>query len=39
MSGTLQPFKGQDSHGLNTLTLTIDGQQQREFFLIPSMCS
>jgi hypothetical protein len=31
MSGTLQPFKEQDSHGLNTLTLTIDGQQQRLF--------
>ena len=28
MSGTLQPFKEQDSHGLNTLTVTIEGKQK-----------
>ena len=28
MSGTLQPFKGQDSHGLNTLTVTIAEKQK-----------
>ena len=28
MSGTLQPLKGQDSHGLNTLTVTIEGKQK-----------
>jgi len=28
MSGTLQPFNEQDSHDLNTLTVTIDGKQQ-----------
>jgi hypothetical protein len=28
MSGTLQPFNAQDSHGLNTLTVTIGGKQK-----------
>jgi len=28
MSGTLQPLKEQDSHGLNTLTVTIEGKQK-----------
>jgi hypothetical protein len=28
MSGTLQPFHEQDSHGLNTLTVTIDDKQK-----------
>ena len=28
MSGTLQPFHEQDSHDLNTLTVTIDDKQQ-----------
>jgi hypothetical protein len=28
MSGTLQPFNEHDSHGLNTLTVTIDDKQQ-----------
>ena len=28
MSGTLQPFNEQDSHGLNTLTVTIDDKQK-----------
>ena len=28
MSGTLQPFTEQDSHGLNTLTVTIDEKQK-----------
>ena len=28
MSGTLQPFHEQESHGLNTLTVTIDDKQK-----------
>ena len=28
MSGTLQPVNAQDSHGLNTLTVTIGGKQK-----------
>ena len=28
MSGTLQPFNEQESHGLDTLTVTIDDKQQ-----------
>jgi hypothetical protein len=28
MSGTLQPFNEQDSHGLNTLTVTLDDKQR-----------
>jgi len=28
MSGTLQPFNEHESHGLNTLTVTIDGKQK-----------
>ena len=28
MSGTLQPFHEHQSHGLNTLTVTIDGKQK-----------
>ena len=28
MSGTLEPFREQDSHGLNTLTVTIDEKQK-----------
>ena len=28
MSGTLQPFNAQDSHGLNTLTVTIGDKQK-----------
>jgi len=28
MSGTLQPFTGQESQGLNTLTVTIDNKQK-----------
>jgi hypothetical protein len=28
MSGTLQPFNEHESHGLNTLTVTIDDKQQ-----------
>jgi hypothetical protein len=33
MSGTLQPFNEQDSHGLNMLTVTIGGKQKWLFYV------